>query len=271
MPEANTRDRPITVSALAVLGAWLFVVLPSIYLPEGAFLSWLQRWQTLVGATVAMIAAALAYYNTTRSIKHARQIDSEKRARKHAALRAVLPLALSDITRYAAATVNELKEMIERCDREALPKNSATSALSDEAVPSKSLDVLAEFIEYSEAMDARLVETTLARIQIHQARLQSLLVSDRSAHGVVTRHQLESLVVDAAIIYAGASSFFAYARRAAEHPPIELVWDSVGAALHNMNVWADAYPRVHEDLSRREKASPSATEMSTYSPKAGAR
>lgn len=264
MAEAKTKDGPIAVAALAALGVWLFVVLPSIYLPEGAFLSWLQRWQTLVSATIAMIAAALAYYNTTRSIRHARQLDSEKRARKHAALRAVLPLALSDITRYAAATVNELKEMIERCDREALPKNSATSGLSDEAVPSKSLDGLAEFIEYSEAMDARLIEITLARIQIHQARLQSLLVSDKSAHSVVTRHQLESLVVDAAIIYAGASSFFAYARRAAEHPPMELSWDSVGGALHNMNVWAEAYPRVHEDLSRRERASPTATEMTNY-------
>lgn len=264
MAKANSREGPIAVAALAAAGVWIFVVVPSIYLPEGAFLSWLQRWQTLVGATVAMIAAAIAYYNTTRSIKHARQLDSEKRARKHAALRAVLPLALSDITRYAAATVNELKELIERCDRDALPKNSASSALSAEAVPSKSLDGLAEFIEYSEAMDARLIEITLARIQIHQARLQALLVSDRSAHSVVTRHQLESLIVDAAIIYAGASSYFAYARRAVEHPPLELSWDSVTGALHNMSVWADAYPRVHEDLSRRERASPNATEMVTY-------
>lgn len=214
-----------------------------------------------------MIAAVLAYWNTTRSISHARQLDKEKRTRKHAALRAVLPLALSDITQYAAKTSVGLIRLINLCENEVAPKIAVARELQIEAVPSSSIDELAEFIEYSEARDAEVLEATLARIQIHDARLRRLLESAASDQGVVTRHNLESLVVDAAIVYAGASSFFAYARRSAEHPPVELSWEIVYKALINMNVWPEAYGRVHENVARRELLYENASELAAPKPR----
>ncbi len=60
----------------------------------GDFAAWLHKWQTLAGAIVASIvattAATIAFHNTTRSIRNAEKLETWRRKRKHAALRAVL-------------------------------------------------------------------------------------------------------------------------------------------------------------------------------------
>ncbi|MBB4375620.1 hypothetical protein [Bradyrhizobium sp. SBR1B] len=246
-------EKPIGLFALAGAFVWLFVALPLIYLPEGwaAFFKWLHNWQTLVAAGVALLAAMLAFHNTTRSLTHSEQLDFRRRARKHAAIRAMLPLALAEITRYTHESVAELKKLLEKCDEETLPKGAACEEFV-RSLPTESLSTLSEFIEYSEEADVNLMEAILARVQIHDSRTRSLVTANSPySGGVVIRTELENLIIDAAIINAGTTSFFNYARRHVDRSPKELSWDMVDSALMRLDVWEDSFPRVYEAAERR--------------------
>lgn len=249
-------ENRIALFALIALGAWIFVALPLIYLPSGTLVSSLQNWQTSIAAGVALVAASIAFHNTTRSLSHAERLEARRRSRKHAAVRAMLPLALADIARYARETVSSLEELIEKCDGETLPRGMANDgAIRD--LPTQSFETLSEFIEYSEPADSELLEVILACIQIHDSRVSSLVASNSEySNGTVMRTQLENLIVDAAIIYAGASSFFNYARRYSENAPQKLSWGQVESALIGLDVWSsESYPRVSDALERRRKDS----------------
>lgn len=217
------------------------------------FAAWLQGWQTLTGALVALLAAYIAFRNTKHSLNQAARLENNRRGRKHAAVRAVLPLALAQISGYAERSARALNELLGKCTGETLPHRTAPETLV-QSPPTETLKTLADFIEYSDTLDVRVLEATAAWIQIHDSRVRGLFDDNRSAGSghVIVRSEIEGHIIDAASIYAGAASAFDYARRREETLPTELSWDDVRSALRNMRVWEDEYPRVHEALKRRE-------------------
>jgi hypothetical protein len=224
------------------------------------FVAWLHNWQPLVGATVALIAALIAVYfgyrNTTRSLDHAGKLETRRRRRKHAAVRAVLPLALAQVLDYAERSARALDELLNACDGEELPSNTAPETLA-QPLPSETLKALADFIEYSDDVDVSVVEATVAWIQIHDSRLRGLVEDNHDPSGtrMVLRTGIMARIIDAASIYAGAAAVFEYARRQREQLPRILTWDAVTHALRNMHFFDDEYPGLHEMLARREALS----------------
>jgi hypothetical protein len=247
---------PIALLLIVLLGVWLGILGP---LPNGVA-GWIQTWQTLlaatVAATIASIAAFVAFQNPSRSLAHAENLEVNRRQRKHAALRAVLPLALSQLNAYAEKSVGALNQMLAECHGPVLPTGIATSA-HIEPLPSETLKTLAEFIEYADAGNVDVLESTVARIQIHDSRMRQLVRdnNDPSNTHVVTRTEIRNRMVDAASIYAGASSFFNYARRRDSNFPVTVSWDEVSAALRQMRHWPDENPELHEVIGRRETSS----------------
>lgn len=130
-----------------------------------AAFTWLYNWQTLVAAGVALFAAFIALRQTDR-------IEARRRRRKHAAIRAVLPLALAQVTTYAESSAHALRDLITKCVDGALPPNAAPEDLITQ-LPSETLKTLAEFIEYSDK-EVEVLESTVALIQIHESRLRGL-------------------------------------------------------------------------------------------------
>jgi hypothetical protein len=125
-------------------------------------------------------------------------------------------------------------------------------------LPAETLRTLAEFIEASDAIDVGVIEKTVACIQIHDSRLRGMVEDNRDptqSRGVI-RAQIETYIIDAAIIGAGAAVVFDYARRQTEELPAALKWDEVGRALGNMLLWEDHYPRLWKNLETREHMSP---------------
>jgi hypothetical protein len=106
-------------------------------------------------------------------------------------------------------------------------------------------------------VDVSVIEATVAWIQIHDSRLRSLVLRNYDSSGStgIVRAEIEARIIDAAAIYAGAASFFNYARRREAEPPRTLSWDAVGAALRNMQFWDDEHPRLYAILRRHENAS----------------
>jgi hypothetical protein len=117
----------------------------------------------------------VAVWNTTRSLKQSANQEQNRSDRKHAAVRAVLPLALAKISGYAEQSVHGLNDLVGKCDSNGrLPPGTASTSLV-ESVPSEALETLTEFIEYSDTLDVSIIESTTAWIQIHDSRIRSLI------------------------------------------------------------------------------------------------
>jgi hypothetical protein len=173
MEQESAVDRPgipVALLLIVLLGIWLGILGP---LPTG-FAAWLQSWQTLLAATVASVAAYIAFQNTSRTLAHAESLETNRRKRKHAAVRAVLPIALSQVNGYAEKPAKALSALVEKCEGDELPVGSAKDSLI-EPLPPETLKILADFIEFTDAGNLEVLESTLARIQIHDARLRGLL------------------------------------------------------------------------------------------------
>lgn len=221
-----------------------------------SFLAWLQKWQTLSAAGVASVAAYIAFQNTTRSLRHAERLENNRRNRKHSAVRAILPLALSQILAYAERSARALIELVAKCEDQILPTKTASENLV-EPLPSETLKALADFIEYSDKANVRVLEATIACIQIHDSRLRGLAEDNRdpSETHIVLRTEIENRIIDAASIYAGAACIFDYARRRSEDLPTTVTWDSVARALRNMRFWDEEHPQLYAKLAQRERIS----------------
>jgi hypothetical protein len=228
---------------IAIIAVWLGIVGP---MPQG-FSAWLHNWQTLAAAGVASVAAYVAFQNTTRSLAHSERLEMNRRTRKHAAIRAILPLSLSRVQQHAEESARELHLMLAKCVDESFPAMTAPNRIG-EPLPAETLQVLADFIEYADTTDVTVLEATVAWIQIHDSRLRGMVRDNRDPEQshVIVRHEIESRIIDAATIYAGAAAFYDYARRRTSSPPVILSWDDVTSALRNMRFWADEQPRLHQ-------------------------
>ena len=195
------------------------------------------------------MAAYIALQNAKRSLAHAERLETHRRQRKHTALRAMLPLALSQIVEYADQTAQFLNALVAKCERETLP----FGILKDHVLkplPSETLKSLADFMEYSDVVNINVIASTVALIQIHDSRLRGMVRDnqDPSNSHIILQRNIERSIVHAASIYAGASSGFNYARRLHDHLPgeLELPWDDVARALQNMGFRDDGHPRLFE-------------------------
>jgi hypothetical protein len=220
------------------------------------FAAGLKGWQPLVAAGVAIVAVSVAFRNTTRSLNHAEQLERRRRSQKQAALRAVLPLALAQVTDYAERSAHALNRLVAWCDRETLPNGTANENLA-ERLPSESIKTFADFIEYADQEDVTVLTRTIAWIQILDARVRTIVKDNNDPSGtkVVVRADLEGRIIDAASIYAGAASIYEYARGLQPAMPATLTWDNVGAALRNMGFWPDENPRLDAIVTDRETRS----------------
>jgi len=212
---------------------------------------WLREWQTLTAATVALIAAIVAVQNTTRSLRHSERLETHRRNRKHAAVRAVLPLALAQVSDYAERSAHALDTLVKICRDESLPPGAATDDII-QGLPSETLKTLSEFIEYSDTVDTSLIQETVAWIQIHDSRLRGLL-DDNWNPSQPLKTEIHGRIIDAASIYAGVAAVFEYARRKQDQLPPTISWDAVRSALRNMRFYDDEYPELHGILNQREK------------------
>jgi len=243
---------PIALMLIVIIAIWLGIFGPI----PGGFAAWLQQWQTLTGALVASVAAFIAFGNTTRTLAHAERLEKHRRHRKHTAVRAVLPLALAQLTEYAERSARALDQLTIACDGEVLPPRTALENVA-EPLPSETLKILAEFVEYSDTVDVGVIEKTVARIQIHDSRIRRLVQKncDLLHNEIVVRREIEGRIIDAAAIYAGAVAALDYARRQQEHLPESISWAAVRSALRDMNLWSDTHPRLYDALARREALS----------------
>lgn len=202
-----------TLLFTVILVVWLGVAGPLLGDVAGQGLySVLKDFQGFIAASVALMAAALAYANTTRSIKSSEGLEQARRNAKKHSLRATLPLVLTEIHDYSAHNLDGLIDL-----HSALDANGALihakSPLVVAGVPTAGINALSGFIEYATAEESVFLKRIIQRIQIHHSRVASLASSmklDPSA--VITRHWIEANILDAAGIIALSDAVYEYGR-----------------------------------------------------------
>ncbi|RWY91845.1 hypothetical protein EHI44_02070 [Rhizobium leguminosarum] len=218
-------------------------VFTSIFVWLGRF-RWLYDFQALIAAMVALMGAWWAASAVHSQIRHADMAELARRMDKAAAGRAVLPLALSEISDYAEACTRQLRSLIEQTRNEVLPATVEVGQVPD--LPVGAIQSFLNLIEVIEGKNRQALSTLIGTIQIQRSRLRSIRHRERGDGHIILRLNLERYVVDAAEIYAQAAALYDFGRKT-DSPSVRPVKHSdIAAALHNMRIFDDLYDTLVE-------------------------
>lgn len=205
----------------------------------------------MIAGIGAITAAGISIHFLREQIASSETQEVRRRARSFAAARARMQLSLSDATHYASGMLVLLKACLDSLG--AGPEISAVvAAMPKPALPDAAI---LSFVAVIEATDddkfAALVADMISEMQVLDSRVAGLQ-SERGRLGLLT---INSYVLNAAKVYAQASTMFGYARRETDQPPYALDWDAVFSALKLNQLYEELYPRLYAFIQHaRERA-----------------
>lgn len=199
--------------------------------------SWAYRWQTLLGACIAIPFAFGAIMVPIIQ-------ESGRRRRHFAAMRATMPLRLNAICAWATAAMQALAEMMAANDE-------AQSTTDLPPIPDGLIEGLERTIE--SLNNRRAVERLsdiIAEMQTLNSRMMGLRLGDwRRPEGV-------RLIIQAAVIYAQTASLFDFARRKSRGVKRVVPWTLVWSALMVSKLYDGTHPEVYSRLKEIAKRRP---------------
>jgi hypothetical protein len=235
-----------TVVMLGVYG-WLFLRSMLRQPTLEHLIALLFLWQTQTGAAFAVAAALIGASVVLHQTATTRRLEETRRERRAAALRAVLPMALTELGDYAVRCAEISATLLTQPNGERIED----PGLRFPPLPAGLVDRLTELIEASEPDHARPLIVLLRRVQIQHARLRE---TERRASGqggsILVRARVVGCVIDAAEIYARCEKLFAYARGTAKAPATIISSDDVKSALFPMRPGLSDTDEVKKEIDR---------------------
>ena len=185
-------------------------------------------------ATLA--AAAVALFIGIWQQKKVSEREEAVRFRKNRAVRAIMPLALSELLGYAKQCRDSLFA--------AFPAKGSEFGHFGEPpkLPDGSVNTLKECIEYADRSDGERIAKALEKIQIQNARISALDNRD------VSEVMFEDQMIDVITLYAEISSMYDYARGRTDHIISDM---QISNSAFNLKIEDAEYPKIFEKLERR--------------------
>lgn len=210
----------------------------------------LYDYQTLVTGILALGSAIWAGLLVRQQMAQAGGFEQKRIESKRETSRAMLPMALTELTRYA----NECGAfVIAFGDREpGVRLVTGAPTLEPPPVPTSALLMLKELAEYVEPAERLFLARIISAIQILSSRLASMIESPRS-HPQPT---LDDYLIDAAEVRARVDVLYGWARYEEDAAfPISITAQPVHDAAHSMQLRGRvAEPeRVEDTILRRAK------------------
>lgn len=222
-----------SVAVLAALLAPLVGLFARAVHRDGISWTWFARnlmaWQTLYAGVIAGVAAVATISVILLQIWASDELERKRLRRRNEAIRAVLPLSLTQICDYAAICAQAHAMVLIEIDRD--PEKDRDPIIPD--LPQGLDDRMIEFIESSDEATAKAFQKFLAILQIQhtRSRAQPEQVGSRITKARGKYYHLNR-ISDAADVYAMASSFFRYARGKADAATFDITpQDKDGAVL----------------------------------------
>jgi len=219
-------------------------------LPRAAsqFSCWIYDWQTLLAGVLAVLAAVIGSVLLWRQIRLSKEQEAERRRRRFNAARATMPLLLSGICAYARDIASVLRSIHRSAGQYAFGADSLIN--NAPALPGELTPALERLIESTGDDElAKHIADLLSQIQIINARISEIPRLSPAAGGL--QLMIEDYMIQAASIYAAASSLFGFARREAPDLASSERME-VRSALNLLEIRDSEFERVHETARRRE-------------------
>lgn len=198
------------------------------------FQTWLDDWQTIVGAAIALPLAFVAIIAPVL-------IEGQKYRRRLAAMRASMPLRLSQVVNYATSAMKALAAVRVK-DGANLPEGTV---FKKPEVPADLIDALERT---TEAIGTRRVVERLANM------IGEMQVLDSRMGGLEGKLEfganVDAYLVQAGTIHAQAESLFDFARRRAHTTAAHINWGDVQRAFLIGQVYEVSHPDVHAFVAR---------------------
>jgi hypothetical protein len=204
-------------------------------------------WQTQTGAAFALAAALIGAIAILRQTGATKRREEGRRERRANALRAMLPLMLSELIDYAAHCADILAEVIEL-------KPAPWRWPIDQQIPPLPSGFVGQLTDLIEAIPldyARPLVTLVKRAQIQHSRaldLQQRILSPRQGE-IVVRANLLLCLIDATEVRARCERLFPYARGEMSAPPAAVSADDVQRAAF-LAVRASLLDEVAAEIDR---------------------
>ena len=217
------------------------------------FPDFFYRWQTLLTGLLALGGAAWTVRAIQSQIKQASDAENDRRQRNERAARAILPLALYDISDYARECMLLMSPFISGSARQ--------NPIIVPPIPPALIEPLQAAIRSANPQTAGEIAGVIAWLQIQHARLRSLAdrVSDPTRQPITPVLAAEALL-DAAELSARCASLFPYARD--DRAPAEVSFQSrLGEALFGVQIVPEDNPVLQPLFNRRQNPSPISTRL----------
>ena len=211
----------------------------------------LYNWQTLTTGIIALVIGGLSILYLRRQISlqkgefdDRRMQEQEIDRRRQAAVRALLPADLSEITGYAtscsdvisAALIASRKEELENKEEEGI------GDLDMPILPTRVLSNMQRVIENVDAETASVFATLLRCYQVQNARVRSLISDLKfpTKFGrikITTSENIEQNFEQTVLLYLLASDLFEYARGKSDKVNTnDFEEDKIYNAIHNLEI-----------------------------------
>jgi hypothetical protein len=223
-----------------------------------AAILWLHQWQTLVGGLLAIVAAWLGVSMIKRQIGQADKHEQERNRRRLAAARVVFPLTLSSLCGYATNSAHYVLAILATRRGNSIPRDTSYS-LQGPSLPDDAIQGLMAMAEAADEEVSAIIWRIADRIQVQYARLSEVhsAMGGQRPGSVITADNLEVYLIDAARIYALATSLFSFARPRKQGALKGVDWNDVASALSIMEGGFEISEGVYETLEKIKQSNAS--------------
>ena len=209
---------------------------------------WLNRYQTLIGAALALGGAFLAFSAVRQQIAQAERHAADKEKRDSNAARAVVTHALSKLNGYASGCVRALKSC-----RPTEGQHFARGRLHLPEFPEEVIPVLQDAVRYSDPPVAAQFADLIAQTQVQKARIESAVnKSNDSEQSDLTFTELQDRIIDAMDMYARTEILFDYGRHFMNRGLVTA--GDLRGSLLVFELDAEEWPRIDLRLKAQERA-----------------
>jgi len=215
------------------------------------FPHFLDKWQTLAAGVLALLGAWLTVTKIQKQINQIDKWETARRIREERAAKAVLPLALSELTQYSLDCIIFLVPFV--------PGGGQARVVTQGLEPPKRPDGIVGMLQAVARSDdesvSRNVMTLLSKLQVQNARIKGLVWrSLRNQPPSMSMTEALDSIYDSADLYAHTAKMFSYARdidalrqgRSA---------DELKGALRNIGIWDGDHPLIYEWIDKRKGCS----------------
>jgi hypothetical protein len=214
-----------------------------------------KEWQALIAGSLALAGALGTIAIIHRQVVHGKELEDERRRRRHIASAGLLPLALSGLCQYSRECVTSLRGLYDN----AADDNAAEDVIQGiplqrpEPCP-RDVTILRECVETAEDEAQPAILALLRHMQVQCARYADIVETangtPRREDAVVTALNVDTNIIDPLELYARCSAIFDYARGGDPNLDDSVSLGGMQNASRLMDIRAPGHQRIVNAIER---------------------